>query len=604
MVRHHHVRWWLAGAALLLIGVAAYVAAEAAAVARPARRGRADLVAAESALRSRQLPAARHDLDAAEAEFRRAQRRLHSTASLLPAVRRLPLAKGQLKAVDALAGTGIDLAVAGRSVAAAVDSALHGPGGNGLGASLQALGPVDDALGQAVAELGLARRQVAALDRAVLIGPIASARRDATQRVDKAESDLVSLRVGLRAVGRFAGAGTPGRTYLILNQDSAEIRPTGGDIDSFAVLQFDASGARVSRFEDIGAWEAAHPQATLPNPPQPIATLAALGSTWEPSLANWSPDFPTSAEQFLAFWAKAGEVPVDGVVGVTPEVLVRVLQITGPLAVADYGRVDANNLLQLGYDSVAVNPAAPRLPGGRKSFLAEVTQSALNAAAALPRARLLDLGQTLAAGFRDREILVFDPDPAVAGPLAAHHWDGALRPAGDFTMDVEANMTASKNNRPAARHFDRSVTLRPDGSASVQLQIRLKINGPGSDNFTPNQHIYVRVMAPAGSSLTGGTAPGWFADVPEHGLTVFGNWAKVEVDRSVDLTLSYQEPGVAEVGDQGLSYRLVWQKQPGTGADTARNAVVLPAGYRWIHAPPRDLVLSGDIDGNWTARKR
>ena len=62
--------------------------------------------------------------------------------------------------------------------------------------------------------------------------------------------------------------------------------------------------------------------------------------------SNWSPDFPTSAWQAVAFYQQRYEMPVDAVLAVDQEAFRRIVQVLQPLDLPSYPEpVTGSNIL-------------------------------------------------------------------------------------------------------------------------------------------------------------------------------------------------------------------------------------------------------------------
>jgi hypothetical protein len=101
------------------------------------------------------------------------------------------------------------------------------------------------------------------------------------------------------------------RTYLLLLQNSDELRPTGGFISAVGRLQVDHGELLSMDVEDSYTIDDfAH---TYPDPPQPL--LDYMGSEqWVLRDVNWSPDFPTTALDAIKLYQISRPEHVDGVV--------------------------------------------------------------------------------------------------------------------------------------------------------------------------------------------------------------------------------------------------------------------------------------------------
>lgn len=125
--------------------------------------------------------------------------------------------------------------------------------------------------------------------------------------------------------------GADARTYLVIAQNNAEARPTGGLPASWGTLE--AKGGRLTLSDFV-------PETTLPLLDEPVVeeTTEELGLfgtnlTTKPHDVNFTPDYPRAARIAQAMWTKAKGQEVDGVIMVDPVLLQDLLKVTGGLKV-------------------------------------------------------------------------------------------------------------------------------------------------------------------------------------------------------------------------------------------------------------------------------
>jgi hypothetical protein len=117
------------------------------------------------------------------------------------------------------------------------------------------------------------------------------------------------------------------RTWLVMLQNPAEMRGSGGLIGGFALMT-----ARDGELDLVDTGTSSDlSQFRIPLDGAP----ADVRDTWGESLSNWasfnpSPHFPTTAALAAAGMQAMGQ-PIDGVIAVDPEAVAAMLQITGPV---------------------------------------------------------------------------------------------------------------------------------------------------------------------------------------------------------------------------------------------------------------------------------
>ena len=176
-----------------------------------------------------------------------------------------------------------------------------------------------------------ARQRMAAIDRDAVTEPVATA----TLRLWAELDDISELTTtGSRLASLLpAMLGNDGpRTYLLVSQNLAEPRSTGGLFGSFAVLNTDkgliSMGESGSVSRKIGV--ADPPLTGLPSQLTDLYSGRIASYAVD---ANFTPDFPTAADIFARMYTQKTGEPVDGVIAVDPKALSYVLAATGSVDV-------------------------------------------------------------------------------------------------------------------------------------------------------------------------------------------------------------------------------------------------------------------------------
>lgn len=137
------------------------------------------------------------------------------------------------------------------------------------------------------------------------------------------------------AVSRIApemlGAEGP-RSYLLMIQNNAEARASGGIPGALAVLTFDNGRLTLSDQSSASQIGALSPAVKV-DPEQRQIYTARLGKFVQD--VNLTPDFPTAATTAQAIWERKTGQHVDGVVSLDPVALGYILDATGPINITN-----------------------------------------------------------------------------------------------------------------------------------------------------------------------------------------------------------------------------------------------------------------------------
>lgn len=134
------------------------------------------------------------------------------------------------------------------------------------------------------------------------------------------------------------------RTYLVIAQNNAEVRPTGGLPASWGTLSVRGGAISISDFV---------PETQLPLLDRPILeeTTEEKGLFGEklvttPHDVNFTPDYPRAAQLAQAMWKNAKQQDTDGVIMIDPVLLQDLLKITGGMTTSAGTRLDGTNTVQ------------------------------------------------------------------------------------------------------------------------------------------------------------------------------------------------------------------------------------------------------------------
>ena len=368
------------------------------------------------------------------------------------------------------------------------------------------------------------------------------------------------------------------RRYLVLTQNPAELRPTGGFIGSYGIIAFDKGRITERTFQDVFLLDLPWDFPFIKPPTELANYLLGPKQPWQLADANWSPDFPTSARDALRLYTnESGDTRIDGVLGITTYTIDELLKVTGPITVPEYGVTIASGETTL--KTLQLTRAAK--PGeNRKAFLSAFADRLFASLLGLPPRQWADvLGQ--ADRFRSQRLLLAwfknADDEAVA---TRNGFDGAVRQdPGDYVYPVDSNVApASKLNAIATRSLRLDVAIDPVGNARNTLDvtwdnpIETAIGTPYPGTAKLGEPAHPRDVLPApGARAEVGRIGFRRKLVGDHRPGVRGRGGRQDRHRHVPRWCPglgqpryvWTSPYAADADQAGGTYRLTIQKQPG-----------------------------------------
>ena len=369
-------------------------------------------------------------------------------------------------------------------------------------------------VGEAQAALDRADRVLSAQDTSGYTGRLREKYDDLAGKVASAAQAMGSARTAVDLLPAMLGEDGD-RNYLLVFQNNAEIRATGGLPGAVSLMHTHDGAIEISRQvagADLGR---------ASTPPLPLTDAehqlydAVLGSYFVSS--NMTPDVPRAAALWTARWSQVyPDDHVDGVLTLDTVSLSYVLDATGPITVDGVELTGGNVVDQLLHDVYL------RLhdPAAQDAFFADVTEAAFDrflAGSDDPTGMIRALAR---ATDESRVALHLADDDAQA------EIDGTMI-AGDFVTDPDDHrpqVDVTVNDSTAAKmsyylRYDTDISTTYCTGGSVQgfagkmrltstaprdaASLPAYITGPARYTDPGNQWLTVRIYGPVGGSVDG-----------------------------------------------------------------------------------------------------
>ena len=416
------------------------------------------------------------------------------------------------------------------------------------------LAPVEGPLATTQATVTWAEQAVARVQGKRLVGPLRHATNQLSDESGSLDKELGVARAAADLAKRGAQPGPPLR-LLFLAQDTWELRPSGGFIGSYGILEIGNGTFHMATYGDA---------TTLPDPVPAMHPPDPLGSNlqhpWTLTGAGWWPDFPTSARAAEQLYEASGGQQVDGVLGSTQQFIEDLLRVVGTsVTVPGYPDVitPANVAERILYNVELKRPQD--VP--RKKFLTVLTSELFTKLQALHGAPARAGFTVFGKAFTARHLQLYFNDPATNTPFTKAGWTGAMPAAAH--RDVLALADADFGADKATQHVHKAVTYTVTATAGGRLVADVRIdmiNDGAKTAINPYYDSYLRVYAPPGATLV--DPDHHRTDVrtgTESGLTSFGVGQTIQPMTTGTRHLVYELP--ASVVEHGV-YTLLVRPRP------------------------------------------
>ncbi len=346
---------------------------------------------------------------------------------------------------------------------------------------------------------------------------------------------------------------------LILFQNNLEIRPGGGFLGAFAIVKIKNGSIISMETHDLSNFDKQIPNNIAP--PYPMKEIGYV-DFWKMRDSNFSPDFATNARKVEEFYALGGgKEKVDGVVGITANMLTSILKITGPIQVEDYpGTYSSENAviaLEYQVEKAFETQGIPR--GERKSVMNELAKEIENRVFSFSIPQKYQLVNIIIADLTKKDIQLYFQNPDLQTKASAALWTGSVDQSWskDFLMTVDANLGSFKSDYYVKRSIDYFVDLSKK-PAEAQLKITYQHTAKQKDWMTRDYVDYLRVYVPENSQLIEQKNIKYINYNEEFGKGYFDGAVVVPINSTVEVEIHYDLPDSIK-----NEYGLKIQKQAG-----------------------------------------
>jgi hypothetical protein len=443
------------------------------------------------------------------------------------------------------------------------------------------------------------------------------------------------------AIAKTFGSDRP-QKYLLLFQNSSEMRATGGFIGSYGIL--DMENGKIKNLFIDGIF---NPDGQLTEKVVPPIPIQKISAAWSMHDANWFVDFPTSAKKAALFYEKTGGPTVDGVIAVTPSIIEKMLEITGPIEMPEYNIVinkdnflaETQSQVEELYDKEKNNP---------KQILADLAPKIIdelldteNLSSEKKAQRYLDIINIIEESFKEKYIVFYHRNSDVNDVIIKRGWGGQiLGSTGDYLSVAHSNINGYKTDAVIDEKIIHNSEISSDGSVIDTVRIIRKHTGGESDYDWYNRVNcdYMRVLVPLGSVLLeakGHTLQDYeppidYSDFKidsdvkkiedtikidpdngtyifkESGKTVFGNWVYVSPGETVEVFYKYKLPykiNFSNFTKPADKYSVLVQKQIGSSDIEFSGSIKLPEEWDiiWnsenlLFGNSNEMVIESDLN--------
>jgi len=424
------------------------------------------------------------------------------------------------------------------------------------------------------------------------------------------------------------------KRYLLIFQNNAEMRASGGFIGSYALVDFRQGEIKKLEIPGGGSYDlqgGLHKRISAPEP------MHLINSLWEFQDSNWWPDWPSSAQKIQWFFENGWGSSVDGVIAIDTTFAEKLLEIIGPVDMQEkYGEIITSE----NFYNIVQSQSERKDTDTPKEIITDLVNKLIEELPSrVTSDNLFSIIKDMEQLFLEKHILLNFNDPALQDFVADHNWEGEIKDtSSDYLSVINTNIAGGKSDRVINQAVEHTAEIMPDGSIIDTVIITRRHNGIKGEDFTGVRNVnYIRVYVPRGSQLleaSGFSEPDEiFFDEPAEGTeidpdiylteniakvdelsgvkiysefnkTVFGHWTQVDPGETINIRFKYKLPfkinSISQhnnfwsslfKGDEIINaYSLLAQKQPGSIETVFWSELILPDNMEMEWATDQDII--------------
>lgn len=280
-------------------------------------------------------------------------------------------------------------------------------------------------------------------------------------------------------------------SYLVILQNSDELRATGGFMGSYFFLDFSHGIWDLTEVQDI--YTIAGQQSQFPNSPKGHDQYLSEGKGLLIQDANWWPELSISSKNIIELWqAIAEQSPyvdqkrdISGIVFVNLNFIESLLELIGPIQLTDYDEViDAQNFAQLARaDRLDFFPGSSE----KANFLDHSKVALENRLAQLSSQEYVALIKVILENLENKNIQLYSQEQNLEQIWQKHNFAGQLiktNPNSFYFYSVESNVGINKANRLVDREFH--FYQNEEQIEQIQIKFTNQNKKPPTININPN----------------------------------------------------------------------------------------------------------------------
>lgn len=462
----------------------------------------------------------------------------------------------------------------------------------------------------AIAEINQAADQISTIQENSLPSEVKVRVTFAKNQVAQISNILKSTQEHFPAMLNLLGDTTPHR-YLILLQNNNEIRPSGGFIGSYILMNVNKGYIEKIETQDVYGIDGSYKGFI-----QPTDDLKNIFPNWRFRDSNYSSDFPTSAAKAKWFLEKEGGPTVDTVIGINQGLLKDLLEITGPIQVGNFGKLDSENynlLLSYIIEGKIWGPQDPKhilklfIPAFKEAIFKEENVS--------------KVASKLYKAVQQKHIMLYSGDSDVEALFDALNVSGRVyqtKENEDYLSVINTSIGGTKSDQFVDESILHDTNIDKSGNLTDEVAIKRHHGWDDTIYFqwkkTLQQYhfnempdglidilgrglnkVYTKVYVPAGSILISSNGSDVLTGYdPDLKKTYFSTIIAIKAGDTQTIKIKYRLPFTLDLSQNAGIYKLFVDKQPGSRGSIFNKTIHTDPNIRNLAVYPQETRLDSE----------
>ncbi len=327
--------------------------------------------------------------------------------------------------------------------------------------------------------------------------------------------------------------------WILLFQNSNEIRATGGFMGSYALIELNQGKITQINIEDI--YDADGQFSGYFDAPSGVSHYLSGGKGLRLPDANWNLDTKKSAEQILPFFALGNKQNIKGIIFVNLEFARKLLSFLGPLELTDYNTI----ITEENIDEVLRSRRDDFFPGSmqKKHMLSLLLTQVRIQILKLEPKQFMSLLTLTAEEIQKHNLQFYSNNPVIDTIFSGHNMRQTINipESSEYIYLVESNVGINKANKGITRE----VTInKKDANRTVIISFTNKNKKPTISKLTALTELEspqtVNATATESNTIT-------------H--LAYINYQRILVPKNWELTtVEYKNNKIAEIDKEVITY--------------------------------------------------